>query len=86
MPSVTNSHELDSSIVGGHAESRPTISKPIVYSGSLDRFEQNEITPVIGREYYGLQIRDLLAWDDQAVKDLAATSIDIFPSTGHDMA
>ncbi|KAJ1329266.1 sulfonate dioxygenase [Microdochium nivale] len=67
MPSVATS------IVGGHDEARPSISKPLVYSGSLDRFEQNDLTPVIGREYYGLQIRDLLAWDDVAIRDLAAT-------------
>lgn len=67
MPSIATS------IVGGHDDSRPSISKPLVYSGSLDKFEQNDITPVIGREYYGLQIRDLLAWDDVAIRDLAAT-------------
>lgn len=48
--------------------------KPLVYSGTLDEFEQNDLTPVIGREFYGLQIRDLLKWDDQHMKDLAATS------------
>lgn len=50
------------------------MQKPLVYSGTLDEFEQNDLTPVIGREFYGLQIRDLLKWDDQHMKDLAATS------------
>lgn len=45
-----------------------------MYSGTLDTFEQNEITPTIGREYFGLQIRDLLKWDDQHMKDLAYAS------------
>ncbi|KAI0480747.1 TfdA family taurine catabolism dioxygenase TauD [Xylariaceae sp. FL0804] len=73
MPSATSDAPVNANILGGHPDSRPTISKPLVYSGSLDRFEQNDLTPVIGREYYGLQIRDLLKWDDQAVKDLAVT-------------
>ncbi|KAK7985177.1 TfdA family Taurine catabolism dioxygenase TauD, partial [Apiospora saccharicola] len=54
-------------------ESRTRMQKPLVYSGTLDEFEQNDLTPVIGREFYGLQIRDLLKWDDQHMKDLAAT-------------
>lgn len=74
MPSVSTDSALDFHIVGGHADSRPRLSEPLVYSGTLDGFEQNDITPVIGREYYGLQIRDLLAWDDQHIKDLAVTS------------
>ncbi|KAI1633092.1 TfdA family taurine catabolism dioxygenase TauD [Biscogniauxia mediterranea] len=73
MPSITDDSVVDSNIVGGHPDSRPTITRPLVYSGALDSFEQNDLTPAIGREYYGLQIRDLLKWDDQAVKDLAAT-------------
>ncbi|KAI0153905.1 hypothetical protein BJ166DRAFT_370261 [Pestalotiopsis sp. NC0098] len=73
MPSVSTDSALDFHIVGGHADSRPRLSEPLVYSGTLDGFEQNDITPVIGREYYGLQIRDLLAWDDQHIKDLAVT-------------
>jgi hypothetical protein len=74
MPSITADARLDFNIVGGHPESRSRLPQPLVYSGTLDRFEQNEITPVIGREYFGLQIRDLLAWDDQHLKDLAVTS------------
>lgn len=74
MPSLSNESALDFHIVGGHAESRTRLSQPLVYSGTLDSFKQNDITPVIGREYYGLQVRDLLAWDDQHIKDLAATS------------
>jgi hypothetical protein len=74
MPSISTDAALDFHIVGGHPESRTRLSEPLVYSGTLDRFEQNDLTPVIGREYYGLQIRDLLAWDDQHLRDLAVTS------------
>ncbi|CAJ2509733.1 Uu.00g056330.m01.CDS01 [Anthostomella pinea] len=73
MPSATTHAVVGFNIVGGHPDSRPTIDKPLVNSGSLGNFEQNDITPVIGTEFYGLQIRDLLQWKDQAVKDLAAT-------------
>lgn len=73
MPSVSTEPALDFHIIGGHAESRTQLSQPLVYSGTLDDFTQNDLTPVIGREYYGLQVRDLLAWDDQHIKDLAAT-------------
>ncbi|KAH9909654.1 TfdA family taurine catabolism dioxygenase TauD [Xylariomycetidae sp. FL2044] len=69
VPSTTD----DWHVVGGHPESKPSIERPLVYSGSLDAFTQNDLTPVIGREYYGLQIRDLLDWDDRAIRDLAVT-------------
>ncbi|KAK8122180.1 TfdA family taurine catabolism dioxygenase [Apiospora sp. TS-2023a] len=72
MPSVSTD-SVDCNIFGGHPESRTRMQKPLVYSGTLYEFEQNDLTPVIGREFYGLQIRDLLKWDDQHMKDLAAT-------------
>ncbi|KAK8061336.1 TfdA family taurine catabolism dioxygenase [Apiospora phragmitis] len=72
MPSISTD-SVDYNIFGGHPESRTRMQKPLVYSGTLDEFEQNDLTPVIGREFYGLQIRDLLKWDDQHMKDLAAT-------------
>lgn len=73
MPSASTENAADLHIVGGHPESRPRLTKPLVYSGSLDDFEQNDVTPAIGREFFGLQIRDLMKWDDQLVRDLAAT-------------
>ncbi|KAK7914499.1 hypothetical protein PG985_012202 [Apiospora marii] len=72
MPSVSID-PVDCNLFGGHPGSRTRMQKPLVYSGTLDEFEQNDLTPVIGREFYGLQIRDLLKWDDQHMKDLAAT-------------
>ncbi|KAI1263963.1 TfdA family taurine catabolism dioxygenase TauD [Xylariaceae sp. FL1019] len=75
MPSttITTSNAASTGLLGGHPDSRPTIDSPLVYSGSLDVFEYNDLTPAIGREFCGLQIRDLLQWEDERVKDLAVT-------------
>lgn len=57
-------------------EARTRLRKPLEYSGSLDSFQNSDLTPVIGREYYGLQVADILAAEnsDVLVRDLAATS------------
>jgi hypothetical protein len=76
MSAVAPSHgeaNDDETIVGGHAESRPRISQPLIYTGSLDDIKQFDVTPAIGREYDGLQIRDLLQWDERLICDLAVT-------------
>ncbi|KAI8681246.1 TauD domain-containing protein [Fusarium keratoplasticum] len=76
MPSAAPSQAhatLGDHILGGHPESRPRISQPLTYTGSLDNIQQLDVTPVIGREYTGLQIRDLLRWDERLIRDLAAT-------------
>src|SRR5689334_15607063 len=65
----------ESSIVGGHESARSRLLKPLVYSGSLDGFKHQDSTPVIGREYEGLQVRDLLKWGDEMIRDLAITSM-----------
>jgi hypothetical protein len=41
----------------------------------LDNFKHQDSTPVIGREYEGLQVRDLLKWGDEMIRDLAITSM-----------
>jgi hypothetical protein len=48
----------------------------IKYSGSLDSYSQNDLTPVIGTEYEELQVADILESDqcDRLIKDLAVTS------------
>ncbi|KAM0226405.1 hypothetical protein ACHAQD_000326 [Fusarium lateritium] len=73
MPSAAPETVLGDSIVGGHIESRPRLSEPLTYTGSLDAIPQLDVTPVIGREYNGLQIRDLLKWDETLIRDLAVT-------------
>lgn len=60
-------------ILGGHPQSRSRLAEPLTYSGSLDSFDQADVTPVIGREYHGLQIRDLLQREDRMIHDLAVT-------------
>ncbi|KAJ6440608.1 3-ketoacyl-CoA thiolase [Purpureocillium lavendulum] len=61
-------------IVGGHADSRPAIQAPLTYAGGLDGFDAADVTPVIGREITGLQIRDLLkAESSSLIRDVAVT-------------
>lgn len=60
-------------IVGSHPESQSRLAGPLVYSGSLDKFKQADVTPVIGREFTDLQIRELLQADNQVIQDLAVT-------------
>lgn len=78
MPSSTTS------IRGGHDQARPTINEPLIYSGSLDIFQHTDLTPVIGREYTGLQIAQvLLAEDrDRIIKDVAITGEIEHPISG----
>jgi hypothetical protein len=70
-------------IVGGHDSARSRLPEPLVYSGSLDNFTQQDLTPVIGREFEGLQATDLLRWGDGMIRDLAITSTtpSAFPPT-----
>ena len=84
MPSVKRVHvdELDTadrSIIGGDSSARSRLQKPLSYSGSLDGFKHQDLTPVIGREYEGLQVTDLLKWGDERIRDLAVTSSSSFP-------
>jgi hypothetical protein len=82
MPSIKRVH-LDDALtdtpgnitVGGSSSARSRLLKPLSYSGSLDSFRNQDLTPVIGREYEGLQVTDLLKWGDDMIRDLAVTSI-----------
>lgn len=64
----------DSHFIGGHESARSQLSKPLVYSGTLEKFKNQDVTPIIGREFEGLQVRDLLKWGDEMIRDLAITS------------
>jgi hypothetical protein len=68
-------NEAETSIIGGHENARSRLLKPLVYSGSLDSFKHEDSTPIIGREFEGLQVRDLLKWGDEMIRDLAITSM-----------
>jgi len=80
MPSVliesngshTNGEDLD--IRGGNPEARTRCLQPMINSGALDKFTYRDLTPAIGREFEGLQVRELLNADEQLIKDLAVTS------------
>lgn len=65
------------SIRGGHEQALPRISEPLQYSGSLDGYSKSDLTPVIGREYTGLQVAGILKSEesDRLITDLAATSM-----------
>ena len=57
--------------------------EPLVLSGALDPFQSFDVTPVIGREFIGV---DLAAWltapnSDELIRDLAITSK--YPFTFH---
>ncbi|KAL4780320.1 hypothetical protein BJX76DRAFT_360983 [Aspergillus varians] len=62
-------------VFGGHPEARPRVWSPIEDSGSLDTYQHQDLTPVIGREYQGLQVTEILQSPnrDQLVQDLAVT-------------
>ena len=72
---IKSHYESDSKIFGGHPSARSRLEKPLVYSGSLDTFKHQDLTPVIGREFEGLQVTDLLRWGDDMIRDLAVTSM-----------
>jgi len=43
---------------------------PLKYSGSLDNYTSNDLTPIIGREFPELQLSSLLS-DNTKLRDLA---------------
>ncbi|KAL2819299.1 hypothetical protein BDW59DRAFT_165163 [Aspergillus cavernicola] len=73
MPTVIEQDRT--TLRGGHPEARPRISRPLEYTGSLDTYQCQDLTPVIGREYQGLQVAEILhsAERDQLIQDLAVT-------------
>uniref|UniRef100_A0A8H7KDG9 TauD/TfdA-like domain-containing protein n=1 Tax=Bionectria ochroleuca TaxID=29856 RepID=A0A8H7KDG9_BIOOC len=75
MPAIIQAVDgpVDATIFGGHPESRPRLTVPLTYTGSLDRFSHFDVTPAIGREYTGLHIRDLLKASNEQIQDLALT-------------
>lgn len=72
MPSAVS--ESPSHVVGGNDIARPRLTKPLTDSGSLEGYDYNDLTPVIGREFLNLQVKDLLKADDRVIQDLALTS------------
>jgi hypothetical protein len=56
--------------------------EPLKLSGSLDKFEQFDVTPVIGREFVNVNLAELLRApnSDELIKDLAITSESTSPT------
>lgn len=52
------------------ATSQSRLDGPLKYSGSLDEYDQFDVTAVIGREFPGLQLSQILD-DDEKLRDLA---------------
>lgn len=76
MPSAQYTEESNGdlpNIRGGNSKARTRCLQPMVNSGSLDKYQHQDITPVIGREFEGLQVTDLLKGDEQLIRDLAVT-------------
>lgn len=61
--------------VSSPSEARTRLTKPLEYSGLLDPYQSSDLTPVIGREYHGLQVADVLAAknSDALIRDIAVT-------------
>ncbi|KNG88503.1 putative TfdA family taurine dioxygenase [Aspergillus nomiae NRRL 13137] len=74
MPTAVD-NATPATIRGGNEQSRPRISQPLEYTGTLDTYTHHDLTPVIGREYYGVQVAEILKSEecDRIIKDLAAT-------------
>lgn len=55
---------------------RTRLTEPLEYTGLLDSYKHRDLTPVIGREYQGLQIVDLLKAENSRdlIRDVAVTS------------
>lgn len=71
---VSAAPKSQKNIIGGHPDALSTHLEPLQYSGSLDKFTRSDSTPVIGTEFEGLQVTELLESDDQVIRDLAWTS------------
>ena len=75
MPSVVDESSTVPGLFGGHPDSLPRLSSPLTYTGALDKALENkaDVTPIIGTEITGLQIRNLIQKsDDLLYTDLAA--------------
>jgi alpha-ketoglutarate-dependent taurine dioxygenase len=75
LSSSVHEKTVPSNIRGGNIQAQTRCSKPIAYSGTLDSYIHRDLTPVIGREFEGLQVTDLLDAPNrgQRITDLAAT-------------
>lgn len=82
MPSAVFHAEINgtnglhkSDLQSEYADARTQRQEPLKYSGSLEGYQHFDNTPVIGRQFTGLQIREILHATnrDQMIADVAAT-------------
>ncbi|KIJ26533.1 hypothetical protein M422DRAFT_272357 [Sphaerobolus stellatus SS14] len=68
-PVASNTNAPDDSVA------RSRLTNPLEYSGSLDQYAYTEMTPIVGRLYHDVQIKDLLRDPDskQLLQDMAYT-------------
>lgn len=52
-------------------EGLTTLTKPIVSTGSFDKEKYTDLTPVIGRVYDNVQLKELLSAPDDVIRDFA---------------
>lgn len=72
MPAATYISEPSAN--DGSDIARTRLAEPLTYGGSLDSYPQSDLTPVIGTEFEGLQVADLLSANDDAfIRDLVVT-------------
>lgn len=76
MPVAIENANFPTILQGANERSFPRFSQPLQYTGSLDLYDYQDLTPAIGREYSGIQIEHVLKSDqrDQQIRDLAVTS------------
>lgn len=67
IPAVPDNPKQSLSV---EVSTRSRLSGPLTYSGSLDNYDQFDLTAVIGREFPKLQLSEILN-DDHKVRDLA---------------
>jgi hypothetical protein len=69
---IVNSQELPLHSKDAKETSTKQYPTPLKYSGSLDDYEQFDVTAVIGREFPKLQLSEILN-NDAKIRDLAIT-------------
>ena len=76
-PTFGAQKKLTSNIWGGNAQAMTRCLELLTDSSTLDQYTHRDLTPVIGREYEGLQVTDLLNGPNrhQRIKDLARNSL-----------
>lgn len=73
MPSVDYTDSLGPKIRGGNIKAWTRCRQPIPNTGSLEKYKSQDLTPVIGTEFEGLQVTELLNGNDEVIRDLAVT-------------